>query len=78
MRETGPFTEEFDNPVFILPEGYRPQANQLLPVACADGSMDHAGVVEIAQNGWVALRDIYSDCRTSDYVSLSGLTFYAG
>jgi hypothetical protein len=65
-------------PIFVLPEGYRPAAPHLLPVACANETTDHVGVVEVGTGGAVALRIPYTLCQSTNYVSLSGVSFYAG
>jgi hypothetical protein len=49
-----------------------------LPVACANETTDHIGVVEVRPDGAVALRIPYTLCLSTNYVSLSGVSFYAG
>lgn len=78
VEEVGAGASLANRPIFVLPQGYRPAANQLVIVACGDGGTDKHGTIEIRTTGEVVFRALWTPCSTLNYVSLSGISFYAG
>jgi len=62
-----------------LPTGYRPMGTLLFAVACSkSGGGDDAGTVEVRADGRVYFHHTGTQCVTTGYVSLSGVTFPIG
>ena len=64
------------DPIFTLPEGYRPAGTLLISVYASAGD-DDTGWLYIYSNGEIALRDQGTAGGTTAGVSLNGVTFFA-
>ncbi len=65
--------------ILRLPTGYRPMGTLVFPVACGlAGGGDGVGVIEVRADGIVYFRDASTQCATTAFVSLGGVTFPIG